>query len=88
MLKLVVALACLTLSVPSFAQEAAPSAPAGASDAAKPVKVKKPRRICRSDQSTTTRMTSQTCHTADEWAAIDRSNGQAPTVKQGGVTTY
>jgi len=65
---IVLAIAC---AVPSalLAQDAAP-APA----AAKP---EKPKKICRSEETTGSIMLTRVCHTKDEWAAIDKANQDA-----------
>ena len=55
----------------SFAQDATPSAPAGPET--KPAKVHK---ICRQDVATGSIMPRTTCHTKEDWAAIDVQNQQ------------
>jgi hypothetical protein len=55
----------LCLAAPVLAQT--DTAPA-TTPAAKPAK---PKRVCREQDFTGSRMPQRTCHTADEWAAID-----------------
>jgi hypothetical protein len=61
--KMLLVLPALCLTAPVLAQTDAAPAPA-----AKPAK---PKRICREQDFTGSRMPQRTCHTADEWAAID-----------------
>lgn len=67
---MVVALA-ITSSV-AFAQTSAPSDSTATSDAPATVKPQKP--ICRSETTTGSRFTTRTCHSKEEWTAIDAAN--------------
>ena len=62
--KMLIVLPALCLAAPVFAQtDAAAPAPA-----AKPAK---PKKICREQDFTGSRMPQRTCHTEQEWADID-----------------
>jgi aconitase B len=50
------------------------AAPAYAQDTTEAPTVKKPRKICRTEQVTGRRIGDSVCHTADEWATIDAVN--------------
>jgi hypothetical protein len=67
---LVVALA-ITSSV-AFAQTSAPSDTTAASNA--PAAMKPPKPICRTEATTGSRFTTRTCHSKEEWTAIDAAN--------------
>lgn len=56
----------------AFAQTSAPSDNTAASVAPTKVKLVKP--ICRTEAATGFRFTTRTCHSKEEWAAIDAAN--------------
>jgi hypothetical protein len=66
-LPLFLIVAGLISTVQAHANDEAPAAK-------KPAKVKK---ICRTDTATGSIMPKRTCHSADEWAVIDKQNGAA-----------
>ena len=79
-MRFIIAAAALVLTSPSMADEPV----ATSSEApAKPAKAPKPKKICRdSEVSSYSRVGSgKTCHTAEEWAAIDAGGKDA---KSGG----
>jgi hypothetical protein len=64
-----VTIACM-IAVAGTTATLAQETPAAAPD----VKPAKPHRVCRQDVATGSIMPRTTCHTKDEWAAIDASN--------------
>jgi hypothetical protein len=64
--KMIIVLPALCLAAPVLAQTDAAPAPA-----AKPAKAPKPKKVCREQDFTGSRMPQRTCHTEQEWADID-----------------
>ena len=56
----------------SFAQTGAPADTTAASNA--PAAMKPPKPICRTEATTGSRFTTRTCHSKEEWTAIDAAN--------------
>lgn len=52
------------------------AAPSFASQSNKDDQPAKPKKVCRSEQPTGSFIAKRTCHTAEEWKAIDAANGQ------------
>lgn len=78
MKSIVLALSALALVAgPAVAQTA--MTPDGAAAPEKPVKTKKPRRICRNVPVTGSRLGDSVCKTADEWAQIDKTQQDSNT---------
>lgn len=71
-MKTLMAAAFVLWSSATFAQTNAPSDATGATAA--PAKVKPPKPICRSENTTGSMFPTRTCHTKEEWAAIDAAN--------------
>ena len=68
---LTLAALALTLTGPAFAQTAEPPSETAGPVAKKP----KPKKLCRVEQKTATRLgAKKTCHTAEEWAKIDAAD--------------
>jgi len=66
----------LAISAPVFAAQSNADAQSVASDQSLPA-LAKPKKVCRTLDVIGRRIKSSVCHSADEWAAIDKANEEA-----------